>query len=359
MDNRPSSIPTPQNGAKTYEMQWDCKFCGTKKLLGKTHRFCPNCGAQQDPTWRYFPADSEKVAVQDHVYVGADIICKACQTLNSGKAEFCGSCGAPLTDAARAKQGATRVKGESESFAAEDLQKRQLPNQVPALAASKPAAKKRGGILNKWVIIAVVIVAVIIGAVFALTRTKNATAYVTGYKWDRSISIDVMQPVHNKTTCDSMPAFAYNVSRNYEQVDTKQVADGQTCQTKQIDQGDGTFREEQQCQTKYRSEPVMGYMCTFVTNQWVGSSPVVASGDKTTTVEWPQTNITSNCSAIGCKRESGRSETYTLMFKGDGDRPFECKVAYDLWQSTPIEKGFDVEVGTLLHNFICSSLKPK
>ena len=355
MDNPNKPAPS---GAKTYEMQWDCKFCGTKKLLGKTHRFCPNCGAQQDPTWRYFPADSEKVAVQDHVYVGADIICKACQTLNSGKAEFCGNCGAPLSDAARAQAGASRTKADGQTLEAEDLKKRQLPDQIPQLAAAKPAVQKSGGILNKWGIIALLVVVIIGGAVFALTRTKSATAYVTGYKWERNIGIDSLQPVHDKTNCDIMPGAAYNVSRNYEQVDTKQVADGETCQTKQIDQGDGTFREEQQCQTKYRSEPVMGYMCTFVVNKWVGSSPAFAKGDKSTAPYWPDTHVT-GCSSIGCTRESGRNEKYTLMFKGDGDRPFECAVAYDLWQNTTLEKGFDIKVGTLLHDFRCDTLKAK
>jgi len=347
--------PTP-SGAKTYEMQWDCKFCGTKKLLGKTHRFCPNCGAQQDPTWRYFPSDSEKVAVQDHVFVGADIICKACQTLNSGKAEFCGNCGAPLSDAAHATAGATRTKAEGQALEAEDLKQRQLKDQVPATAAAKPVASKRGGILSRWKIIALVVVVLIGGVIFAFTRTKNASAYVTGYKWERTIGIESLQPVHNKTTCDTMPGSAYNVSRSYEQVSSKQVADGQTCQTKQIDQGDGTFREEQSCQTKYRSEPVMGYMCSFVTNQWINSSPVVANGDKTTAPYWPNTNVTA-CSSVGCKREGSRNEKYTLMLKGDGDRPFECVVAYDLWQNTPLEKGFNIKVGTLLHDFRCDTLK--
>jgi hypothetical protein len=355
MANNPTP---PPSGAKVYEMQWDCKFCGTKKLLGKTHRFCPNCGAQQDPTWRYFPSDSEKVAVQDHVYVGADIICKACQTLNSGKAEFCTNCGAPLSDAARAKQGASRTKGDGEAFTTEDLKQRQMADQVPALASAAKPAKKGGGILSKWKLIALVVVVLIGGAIFALTRTTKATAYVTGYKWNRSIQVQSLQPVHNKTRCESMPSAAYNVSRSYEQVDTKQIPDGQTCHTKQVDQGDGTFREEQQCETKYRSEPVMGYMCSFVTNQWVGVSPVVASGDKSTAPFWPNSNAT-NCLTIGCTREGGRDETYTLLLKGDGDRPFECKVAYDLWQNTSLEKSFDVEVGTLLHNFLCSTLKPK
>lgn len=349
--------PTP-SGAKTYEMQWDCKFCGTKKLLGKTHRFCPNCGAQQDPTWRYFPADSEKVAVQDHVFVGADIICKACKSLNGGKSEFCGNCGAPLSDAARAKEGASRTKGDGESFEVEDLKQRQMADQLPQLATAKPVEKKSGGI-NKWMIIGLVIILGIGGAIFALTRTKNASAYVTGYKWERSIGVDVMQAVPGKAECNSEPLGAYNITQRYEQVGSRQVADGQTCHTKQVDQGDGTFREEEQCETNYRSEPVMGYMCYYVTNQWVSSSPVVASGDKATAPYWPDTNIGQNASCIlpGCKREGGRNETYILTFKGDGDRPFECPVAYDVWQNTPLEKGFNIKVGSLLKDFRCDTLK--
>ena len=34
---------------KTYEMMWDCPYCGTKHLLGLTHRHCPNCGAARSP----------------------------------------------------------------------------------------------------------------------------------------------------------------------------------------------------------------------------------------------------------------------------------------------------------------------
>lgn len=358
MENKPAT--PPQSGAKVYEMLWDCKFCGTKKLLGKTHRFCPNCGGQQDPSWRYFPSDAEKVAVQDHVYVGADKICKACNSLNGGAAEFCGNCGAPLSGAATAQQLAGRTKGEGESFETENLQQRQKPTQIPGLgiaAAAKPAAKGGGGILSKWKIIAVVVVVLIGGLVFALTRTVKASAYVTGYEWERTINLESLQPVHDKTNCERMPGDAYSVSRSYEQVDTRQIPDGQTCTTNQIDQGDGTFREERSCETKYRSEPVMGYMCTFMVNRWVGASPAVARGDKTNAPYWPSTDAT-GCFSIGCKREGSRNERYILKLRGDGDRPFECPVDYDLWQETKLERGFDIEVGTILKNFVCSSLKP-
>ena len=57
-----------------FEMLWDCPNCGTDKLLGLTHRHCPNCGAAQDPSKRYFPADDQKVAVENHPYQGAELV---------------------------------------------------------------------------------------------------------------------------------------------------------------------------------------------------------------------------------------------------------------------------------------------
>ena len=81
---------------KTYEMMWDCEYCNTPKLLGKTHRFCPNCGAPQNPEKRYFPPENEKVAVEDHQFVGADLHCPACSFANSRTANNCGNCGSPL-----------------------------------------------------------------------------------------------------------------------------------------------------------------------------------------------------------------------------------------------------------------------
>ena len=56
---------TDRHGAGTYQMLWDCKFCGTQKLLGVTHRHCPNCGAAQDPERRYFPAEADMVALEN------------------------------------------------------------------------------------------------------------------------------------------------------------------------------------------------------------------------------------------------------------------------------------------------------
>ena len=68
----------PMADEKNYEMFWDCEYCGSSKLLGITHRHCPNCGAPQDPEKRYFPPDEEKVALEDHENTGADWHCPSC-----------------------------------------------------------------------------------------------------------------------------------------------------------------------------------------------------------------------------------------------------------------------------------------
>lgn len=341
-------------GSKTYEMQWDCKFCGTKKLLGKTHRFCPNCGAQQDPSWRYFPSDEEKVAVEDHVYVGADKVCAACQTVNAARSEFCGNCGAPLDVAAQAAQGAQRERGEGESFTTEDLERKREQLSKPAAAAAK--AEKPAGSSRAFILFMLLAIVVCGGAIYLFTRTTSAPAYVTGFRWERSIDIEALQAVPGRSDCNAVPVGAYGVSQRYEQVGTQRVQDGETCRVRQVDQGDGTFREERVCQPTYRDEPVYGYRCYYTINTWVQSRTVRSQGDKETPLIWPPTNLNAgNC--LGCEREGGRSERYFLTLRTDEGKNFECVVPFDLWQSTDIERGFTVEIGSLLGDVRCETLR--
>jgi hypothetical protein len=347
-----------ESNGKTYEMLWDCKFCGTHKLLGKTHRFCPNCGGQQDPSWRYFPADNEKVAVENHVYVGADFVCKACHALNGAKCEYCGSCGAPLSEAAHAKQGATRAKEEGQSFATEDLKQRQQAEQAAPLAAMDKDSRSKSSRLKVIVIGVLIVIAM---TIYAFTRTEVTTVIVTGFKWQRSIGIEMMQAVPGRTECGNQPGDAYNISQHYEQVGTRQVPDGETCQTRQIDQGDGTFREQQECHTRYRSEAVMGYMCSYVVNRWAPINAALSSGDKTAAPYWPVTNINSNagCLVLGCKRETQRNEQYMLLLKSEKNRDYECAVSHELWDRSTEGESFRIKVGSLLHHAKCDTLTEK
>ena len=344
----------PKSDGNVYEMLWDCKFCGTTKLLGKTHRHCPNCGGLQDPSWRYFPSDAEKVAVADHIYTGADKICPACQTPNSAAAAFCGNCGSPLDKAASAQLVGERRKHEGETFDTENLKERQkTPNQDSAIPGAKTGRPKS----RLWMILAAVAVLVIGGILFTILSTKTASVYVTGHRWEREIRVNSLQAFSGNSDCDSVPAGAYNTDRRYEQVGSKSVADGQTCDTKQVDQGDGTFREERECTTNYRQEAVYGYMCYYQYNRWAYERSANAEGDQSVSPTWPEANLRAG-SCLGCEQEAGRDERYFLVFKGDGDRTFECKVDKSLWDGTPLEQGFEVKFGTVLNDVRCDTLKP-
>lgn len=82
--------------SKTFEAFWDCKGCGATKLLGKTHRCCPQCGLPQDAKDRYKPAPHERVYVQNHAYWGVDQICSQCEAPNAAACLFCFYCGLDL-----------------------------------------------------------------------------------------------------------------------------------------------------------------------------------------------------------------------------------------------------------------------
>jgi len=344
-----------------YEMLWDCKYCGTKKNLGKTHQFCPNCGSPQDPSWRYFPADDEKVAVKDHVYVGADVTCPSCGTTSSSAAEFCGRCGTPLKDVAKINAQAVRSGADGQKFSAEDVQARMNAAADAAVGRVAPAAKAksggRGG--SKWLyIIGGIVVLAVIGVLVATFWTRESSAYVTGYRWERAINVEQLQAIPGSSSCDAVPLGAYSIDRRYEQVGSRSVPDGETCSNQQVDQGDGTFRQERVCETRYRQEPVMGYNCYYVVNTWSSSRTVNADGDKSDDPYWPDTNV-SNCSTLGCEREqnNGRSENYLLQLRA-GERDFECGVSLIEWEETPLEAAFTIEFGVVLNNPRCESLKP-
>jgi hypothetical protein len=238
---------------KTYEMLWDCKYCGQKKLLGVTHRFCASCGAPQDAAARYFPSDEEKVAVQDHQFVGADLRCPACGSWNSRSANCCTQCGGPIAAGQEARVRADQVRREGERFGGESIQDARRDFAPPPGTAALQAQKKGPGVL-----IAVLAAAglVVVGLVAALVFWKKAaTLEVAGHTWERTVDIEVFGPVRKSAWCDELPSGARELGRHKEKRSTKKIPDGEDCQTRRKDQGDGTFKEIRECKPKYRESP--------------------------------------------------------------------------------------------------------
>jgi ribosomal protein L40E len=351
--------------AKTYEMLWDCQFCGTKKLLGKTHRFCPNCGAPQNPDARYFPSDEEKVAVEDHVFVGRDKICPSCNELNAGNAEFCQQCGAPMSEAQQANLVGQQVRGVNETFeamASRDVTKEKYDAEMQRVGV-KPKNDQKSNM--KWIIgILALVVVVIGGIIFLLNWTEEASVYVAGHNWERNIVVEEYQNVTVQSWRDSRPA-GYNMSIAFgscteRQRGSRQVPDGQDCRTVRVDNGDGTFSQRQECTTRYRSEPIYADWCTWRGQNWVFDYDAPSSGDSLSdTPYWEDVSL--NCADtrnVGCERIARQEQTYNVVFQGDGTQ-YVCAYDQDVWDDFAIESYWVLDVRVVDNNAAdCASARP-
>lgn len=346
---------------KHYEMLWDCQFCGTKKLLGKTHRFCPNCGAPQNPASRYYPSDEEKVAVEDHVFVGADVTCPACATLNAGSSEFCQNCGSPLKEGAKATVLQAQSAAIGQAFAnsgSRDVTKEAFDSEMERVGVKKEG----GGGIPRWLpIVVIAVIALVIGGIWFVTRSVEATVSVTGHEWTRTISVQQYSSF-TESSWWNVPVPGDNVTRGGcvdRQRSSRQVPDGETCSTVRMDRGDGTFSESEQCTPKYRSEPVYDDWCVFSGYRWEDERQVVTTGGLADTPTYGDPNL--NCAGsarVGCERETGRDEVYTLTLV-NSENTYQCPVPVDEWRAARIEQTFTLKVNAMNKlRAQCDTLKP-
>ncbi len=330
--------PTAGETSKTvgvFEMFWDCAFCDTKALLGKSNKFCPNCGAQQDATKRYFPPPGKEVAA-NHEYDGADKTCPACQTPNGAKAHNCRSCGSPLDGAAEVNRVADRSSAAP---------------RAPAKGAKPPTKSKL-----PWIIGGVITVLVAFCLV-AMFWTKDVGVTVTSHTWERTIDIERMTAVNESAWCDSMPSGAYSVSRSREQRSTRDIPDGQTCTTRDVDRGDGTFERKQECRTKYRSEPVYDDRCRFTIDRWKVARTARAAGQGVEPApNWPPVGQLRLGSSLGSEREGSRNEKYTLSLLGDDKETYTCSLASTKWNAVADGHKKVIPIGVITKSPECDKL---
>lgn len=365
-EDEPEPETTPADGPKLFEMFWDCRFCGTAKLLGKSQRFCPVCGAAQDPSWRYFPSDDEKIYVDDHPFMGADAVCDSCGNLNTGEAAHCVRCGAPMEGAEGVRTIESRSRAAAAQFETQDLYSRldreaeQYARGIDPGTAPEPAAKSGG--LKKWQIGAGVAVIVgICGFIFAAlfwTSTENVS--VTDHRWERSVDIQSVQAVRDdrEGECRSVaPADAYNEVEEIEQVDTERVQVDEVCTVTQRDRGDGVGEEVRECEPVYESRAIMGPVCYFTVDRWAFDRTVSVDGGLNDTVIWPEVNLRrSNCNALGCEREGDRDEDYILILVRN-DNEFSCEVDEAEWRNADRGDEYTVEVGRVGGGERCNTLE--
>lgn len=314
-----------QTSEKTYEMLWDCKYCGQRKNLGLTHRHCPQCGGPQDAGSRYFPPDHEKVAVQDHPFAGADVHCPVCKNAMSRAAKCCGNCGAPLAGGA-------------------DVRIVQAP--------VAPPPPKKG--LNPLFIILPIVAVLGLGTILFFVFRKRAGSFlVESTAWERTIQIEKYDTKRESAWCDSVPADGKIVGRHKEQRSSKQVEDGQTCTTRKQDMGNGTYKEIQECKPKYKSEPVYDEKCDYDAMRWQNARVEKAAG--ATSPKWPDVKLAKTGTCSGCEREGTRKETYTVNFKEPSSgKTASCDFPEAKWNGFKAGSHYDGKIG--MTGIDCDSL---
>ena len=281
-------------------MMWNCSYCDTKKLLGKSHKHCPNCGTAQDPTKRFFPPDEEKIAVEDHEYIGKDKVCAFCEAPNSALAKFCTECAGPMD-------------GTKDVTLVDD------PVDTSPPPASDTTEAKPSPI--KWIvgIVALLLIAI---AIFALKEEKGVV--VSGHSWSRSIEIEQYKQVTEKDWRDRVPSAGKIQSCQDKERDTKKVADGEECSIVKKDNGDGTYNEKEQCTTKYKSVPIYDDWCTYQIKKWTVVRTEKETGNDIQPA-WPTVTMrTCNLIALNCEREGNRKSVFTVLLKDEEGKKHSC-----------------------------------
>ncbi len=324
-----------ESSGGVFEMFWDCAFCGTTALLGKTNRYCPSCGAPQDEKKRYFPPPGKEVAANTE-FEGVDVKCPACSTPNGAKANNCRHCGSPLTEAAKVKQVAERSN-------------RPAPPPVPVKKPGMSMAVK-GGLGCGGLVIALIAV--------GLLWKKEVTATCDGHSWKREIAIESLQQVSESAWKDAVPGDAYSVSCSREQRSTKKVPDGETCHTKDVDRGDGTFERKNVCETKYKNEPVYDDKCRYTVDRWRKSRAVTAQGGLSDAPSWPAVSLRQAGNCRGCEREGAKTQEYLVALTDSENKKHTCDKPEAEWKSYKVGSKYPLQVRMMTGGADCSSLKP-
>lgn len=341
----------------TYEMFWDCRSCGSTKLLGRTHRHCPNCGQVQDPAWRYFPSEDEKIAVEDHVFVGVDWVCERCDTPNAASAAFCVNCG-------DARDGVEKdVTLQEAVLAGAQKGEREIPKRTSGFARpeepSEPEAPSQSLIVRILVLAFLIgIPALVLLLALAFCWTRDTEVRVTGHSWERTVGIERLEATSSSDWCDRMPRDAYSVSRSQRKRDTRKIRDGETCRTVNRDNGDGTFSTRQSCSPTYRYEDVYDAWCSYSVDRWRKARSAVASGKGLSPAPtWPDVRV-DGCSRRGCTRRGARRGSYFVhLVDGDGEK-VDCDLDEGAWSRMTVGSRWKAQKRVLLDNVVCRDFEP-
>lgn len=323
-----------KSSKNTFEMFWNCPHCGTKKLLGVTHRHCPNCGAAQDESKRYFPPDGEEIALHNHIYYGIDWDCQYCSTPNSKKSNNCVNCGGPKDGSLEVNligennkiiKNTTKVTNEVSSTS---INKNTITPPNDIYYSNNEAIKRQSYIhleskknkstsSNFLIGLAVLIFVFFIGfLIYGFNHITPSVGTVVHKSWERTTNIEEYRTIHDNNWCSSIPSDAYNISKKKEIKSYDKVKTGEVCHTVKEDNGDGSFSKNRYCDDTYKSVPVYANMCYYSINRWKFSHNLKSNGTDDNTPHWPSLSneVLNESNHLGNQRAIQGAERYYVIF---------------------------------------------
>jgi ribosomal protein L40E len=280
------------------EGKWRCPYCSV--VNRGAEMACAGCGATRDKDVAFFLEDDAPEVADEALLAraraGADWLCAFCGASNAPAADHCRTCGAE--------------KGTAPSRPVREVA---LPSPPPfplppLRAASVPPSRSRA-----WAVVAAVLLVLVAGLAvatyFALRRT-NETLTVSGFEWERRVSVESWRMVREQAWEGSLPSGARVVSRrqevhhtDHERVGTRRVKTGHR------DLGNGFFEDVYKDEPVYRDRPVYRTRLTYEIQRWVPDRTVRASGQDQA-ARWPDPGLRPG------EREASRSETLVVVLSG-------------------------------------------
>ena len=137
------------------------------------------------------------------------------------------------------------------------------------------------------------------------------------------------------------------------------MKDGETCQTRKKDNGNGTYKEVRECQPKYKSEPIMADRCELEVTEWRAVRTLSEKGASLQDApRWPGVALARPGACLGCEREGPRTEKYTVKFTDTKNKSTDtsCDLPEGRWSTFAKGTRWKGKVRVLTSGVDCDTL---
>lgn len=350
----PPAPPEPprSKGPAIREGRWDCKYCGTEGIRGRSLS-CPACGHVRDKDVKfYLPTEAEEVLdarLLERARAGVDWLCAFCGSSNTATTENCRQCGASHEESNQKQMERTYTMDQVPRSA----QAAPVPVVAPAPTPAPAPAAKRGCSCSAIIAsLAVLLLCVVgLGVWLALPRTSEMT--VLGHSWERTVDVEEYKtvvdegwdvPSGGRTLSQREEVYGYDQVQVGTETRTREVSEQvqvgtETYTCGQRDLGNGFF-EDIECdrpiyETQYRTEtyeepiyesvPIIRTYYTYEIDRWEVVDTRRASGTDHR-AQWPQVRLS------GGQREGQRTERYVVRLANRQGEQFPLEVRLPQWE---------------------------